>query len=202
MATGIELQHPVRSALLLGAALLTGVLVLRSPPSDDSTPAGPRLGLGYYVKGARLLGTGPDGQILYRVTTTAAEQALADGTITMRDVNVDYVPTAEVPWKLQADRGQIPPDRNIIELLGNVVATTEATAASPAVAGAQGRSISAPLLIRTDYLELDPEAYIARTERLVAVERSRDTLRARGMRVYLKQDRLQFNAEVRGRFLP
>jgi LPS export ABC transporter protein LptC len=202
MAIGIELQHPVRFALLLGAALLTSVLVLRNPPSDDPTPARPRLGLGYYVKQARLLGTGPDGQILYRVTTTAAEQLLADGTITMQDVTVDYAPAAQVPWKLRADRGQIPPDRNIIELLGNVVATTEATAVSPAVAGAQGRSISAPLLIRTDYLELDPEAYIARTERLVAVERSRDTLRARGMRVYLKQDRLQFNAEVRGRFLP
>ena len=60
----------------------------------------------------------------------------------------------------------------------------------------------APLLIRTDYLELDPDAYIARTERMVAVERSRDTLHARGMRVYLKQDRLQFQSEVRGRFLP
>jgi lipopolysaccharide export system protein LptC len=57
-------------------------------------------------------------------------------------------------------------------------------------------------LIRTDFLELDPEAYVARTESFVAVERDRDTLHARGMRVYLKQDRLQFNAEVRGRFLP
>ncbi len=202
MSTGIELQHPVRFTLLLGAALLTGFLVLRNRPADAPTPAGPRMGLGYYVKAARLTGTGPDGQILYRVTTTVAEQALADGTITMQDVNVDYVPAAQVPWKLRADRGQIPPDRNIIELLGNVVATTEATTVSPAVAGAQGRSIAAPLLIRTDYLELDPEAYIARTEQLVAVERSRDTLRARGMRVYLKQDRLQFNSEVRGRFLP
>lgn len=206
MSTGIELQHPVRFTLLLGAALLTGFLVFRSPSTDDATPAAAHLGFGYYVKDARLTGTGPDGQILYRVTTTAAEQVLADGTITMRNVTVDYEPAAQVPWKLRADRGQIPPDRNIIELLGNVVATTEATAVSPAVsqadAAAKGRTSTAPLLIRTDYLELDPEAYIARTERFVAVERDRDTLRARGMRVYLKQDRLQFNSEVRGRFLP
>ena len=202
MTHGIELQHPVRFTLLLGAALLTGFIVLRSPSTEEPTSPRARLGLGYYVKGARLSGTGPDGQILYRVTTMAAEQLLADGTITMRDVNVDYEPAAQVPWKLKADRGQIPPDRNIIELMGNVVASTEATAFGPAAAGAQGRSNAAPLLIRTDYLELDPEAYIARTERLVAVERSRDTLHARGMRVYLKQDRLQFNAEVRGRFLP
>ena len=202
MSTGIKLQHHVRFALLLGAALLTGFIVFRNPSTDDSTPAGPRLGYGYYVKEARLTGTGPDGQILYRVTTTAAEQVLADGTITMRDVTVDYEPTAQVPWKLRADRGQIPPDRNIIELVGDVVATTEATAVGPADAAAKDRASTVPLLIRTDYLELDPEAYIARTERFVAVERDRDTLLARGMRVYLKQDRLQFNAEVRGRFLP
>ena len=86
--------------------------------------------------------------------------------------------------------------------MGNVIAMTATTAISPADAAAKGHTSTAPLLIRTDYLELDPEAYIARTERPVAVERDRDTLRARGMRVYLKQDRLQFNAEVRGRFLP
>ena len=56
------------------------------------------------MKDARLTGTGPDGQILYRVTTTAAEQSLADGTITMQDVAVDYEPAAQVPWKLRADQ--------------------------------------------------------------------------------------------------
>jgi LPS export ABC transporter protein LptC len=195
----MELQHPVRFALLLGAAAATTYLVFSSPAEDTGTSAAPRLGLGYYVRDATLTGTGPDGQILYRVTTTNAEQLLADGTITMREVAVDYAPAAEVPWRLKADRGQIPPDRNIIQLSGNVVATTEATAASPSAAG--GRSSVAPLLIRTDYLELDPEAYIARTERMVAVERNRDTLQARGMRVYLKQDRLQFESRVQGRFL-
>jgi len=199
MSTGPEFQHPVRFAALLAAALITTFLVFRTASRDDAAPAAPRPGLGYYVKDARLTGTGPDGQILYRVSTTAAEQLLADGTITMRDVTVDYEPAAQVPWKLRADRGQIPPDRNIIELLGDVVA---ATAVNPADAATNSRSSAAPLLIRTDYLELDPEAYVARTESFVAVERNRDTLHAKGMRVYLKQDRLQFNAEVRGRFLP
>jgi len=185
--------------MLLAAALITTFLVFSTTSKDEAAPAAPRPGLGYYVKDARLTGTGPDGQILYRVSTTAAEQLLADGTITMQDVTVDYEPSAQVPWKLRADRGQIPPDRNIIELVGDVVA---ATAVNPADAAANSRSSTAPLLIRTDYLELDPEAYVARTESFVAVERNRDTLHAKGMRVYLKQDRLQFNAEVRGRFLP
>lgn len=195
----MELQHPVRLVLLVVAALATTWLVFSSPATEDDTPASPRLGFGYYVKDARLTGTDPDGRILYRVFTAEAEQTLSDGTITMRDVAVNYEPAAQVPWKLTADHGQIPPDRNIIQLTGEVIATT---VISPAVTGAGGRKSAAPLLIRTDYLELDPEAYIARTERMVAVERDRDTLRARGMRVYLKQDRLQFNADVRGRFLP
>lgn len=197
----MKLQHPVRFAMLLGAALLTSVLVYLGPSSEVAPPVTVRIGLGYYVKDARLTGTGPDGQILYRVTAVSAEQTLTDGTITMQDVAVDYEPAAQVPWKLKADRGQIPPDRNIIELAGHVVATTE-VAVVKSTAPPKGRTSTAPLLIRTDYLELDPEAYIARTERMVAVERSRDTLLARGMRVYLKQDRLQFQSEVRGRFLP
>lgn len=195
----MELQRPGRFALLVAGALATSWLVFNSPSTEVEESSGPRLGLGYYVRDARLTGSGPDGRILYRVSAAAAEQLLADGTITMQDVAVDYEPAAQVPWKLRADRGQIPPDRNIIALAGDVTATT---AASPATTGGGGRSSAAPLLIRTDYLELDPEAYIARTERMVAVERDRDTLRARGMRVYLKQDRLQFNSEVHGRFLP
>ena len=190
----MRLDHPVRLVFLTGTALLTSFLVFRNRGEDEPAPAPPRLGLGYYVKDARLTGTGLDGRVLYRVTTAAAEQPRRDGTITMRDVAVNYEPSAQVPWDLRADRGQIPPDRNIIQLAGNVVATTRATAG--------GQASPAPLLIRTDDLELDPEAFIARTEQMVEVERGRDTLHARGMRVYLKQDRLQFNAEVRGRFPP
>ncbi|MEQ1801202.1 MAG: LPS export ABC transporter periplasmic protein LptC [Gammaproteobacteria bacterium] len=195
----MELQHRGQLAVLAVAALASTWLVFRNPSTDVEAPSGPRLGLGYYVQDARLTGSGIDGRILYRVSAASAEQLLADGTITMRDVAVNYEPAAQVPWKLRADRGQIPPDRNIIELAGDVTATTTV---GPATTGVRGRSSAAPLLIRTDYLELDPEAYIARTERMVAVERDRDTLRARGMRVYLKQDRLQFSSEVRGRFLP
>jgi LPS export ABC transporter protein LptC len=187
--------------MLVGAAVLTSVLVYLAPSSEETPPPAARLGLGYYVKDATLTGTGEDGQILYRVTASAAEETLRDGTVTMQDVNVDYEPAGEIPWKLKADRGQIPPDRNIIQLSGEVVATT-GVAADKETAPPKGRTGTAPLLIRTDYLELDPETYIARTERMVAVERSGDTLRARGMRVYLKQDRLQFESEVRGRFLP
>ncbi len=187
-------RHPVRLALLVGGALATSLLVFLRPAGEPQRETVPRPGLGYYLKDATLTGTGEDGRILYAVRAAAAEQMLADGTVTLTDVNVDYSPGEQVPWRLRADGGQIPPDRTIILLSGDVVATTVPQA------GMAGNP--APLTIRTDYLELDPEAHIARTERAVTVERNRDTLSARGMRVYLKQDRLEFSAEVRGRFLP
>ncbi len=187
------IRHPWQLTLLAAAALLTTYAVLRGRPTTQPEPGPASLSPGYYVKQARLTGTGADGRILYQVTTTHAEQTMAGGLITMQNVNVDYKPPAQTPWNLRADHGQMPADRNIIALEGNVVATSAPVAAS--------RS-TGPLVIRTDYLELDPEAYIARTEHAVAVERNQDTLRARGMRVYFKQDRLQFNADVRARFLP
>lgn len=199
MNAGLDLQHPLRFAALVLVALATSWLAFRNPAPEEADAASPRLGLGYYVRDARLAGSGPDGQILYRVSTSGAEQRLADGTITMENVAVDYEPAARVPWQLRATRGRIPPDRTIIQLTGDVVATASAAAVPDAP---RDRRSAAPLLIRTDYLELDPDAYIARTESLVAVERDRDTLRARGMRVYLNEDRLQFNADVEGRFLP
>ncbi len=186
-------RHPWRLALLVSAALGTGYLVLRDHATGPPATGPASLGPGYYVKQARLIGTGTDGRILYEITTAEVLQAMTGGLITMRDVDVDYQPPAQPPWQLHADRGHMPADRNMITLEGDVVATSTSAAA--------GRAAE-PLVIRTDQLELDPEAYVASTEHPVVVERDRDTLRARGMRVFFKQDRLQFNADVHARFLP
>lgn len=180
-----QVQHPVRLVLLLAGALATTVLFVRGreqPARDES----PRLNVGYYVRDARLTGTGPDGRILYRVRAADVEQDLADGSVAMADIAVDYEPATDVPWTLTAREGRIPPGGNIIVLTGDVVASTPT--ATP------------PTLIRTDYLELDPDSYLARTAGDVTIERARDTLRARGMRIFLRQDRLELESEVQGVF--
>lgn len=188
MKGGTLVQHPRRVAILAVAAMLSIVLYMRGRQPAEPVSV-PEIGVGYYVRDARLLGTGPDGRMLYRLSAVTAEQVLADGAITMEQVALDYSPAGEAPWEMTAERGQIPPDRNIIILSGDVVATT--------------RSDDVPLTrIRTDYLEFDPDADMASTDHTVAVERDRGTLRARGLRVYLKQDRIQLIGEVRGSFAP
>jgi lipopolysaccharide export system protein LptC len=181
-------DRPVRLAVLALAAVASAVIYLREDEGDGAAP-GARLALGYYVRDAVLQGTGEDGRILYRVAAADARQVDAGGLVMLSDVRIDYTPTAGVPWDLVATQGQMPPDRTIIELSGEVVATA--------------REPGAPALsIRTEYLELDPEANVARTDRGVLVERARDTLRARGMRAYLKEDRLELETGVQGTFRP
>ena len=180
--------RPVRFAALTGAALASAVVYLGQREPERPAPAA-RLAPGYYVRDAVLEGTGDDGRVLYRVLADDARQVDAAGAIRLATVRVDYTPGGEVPWELTATQGQMPADRTIIELSGEVVATTRAPG-------------EAPLAIHTDYLELDPDAYVARTDRGVRVERARDTLRARGLRAYLKEDRIELETDVQGTFRP
>jgi LPS export ABC transporter protein LptC len=180
--------------ILLIAAIASSVIFMLAPGRQPPPQTRLRTEQGYYVREGTLTGTGADGRILYRITTKAARQNLDDGTISMQEVALRYAPAAGTPWDMRATRGQIPQDSNIIQLSGDVLVTS--------MAGDAANFRAAPLTIRTDYLELDPDTYIATTRRQVAIGRSRDTLHARGMRVYLKQDRLQLESEVRGNFLP
>jgi lipopolysaccharide export system protein LptC len=175
-------------ALSLGA--LGSAILLQLNTSDDAgTEFGPRLSIGYYMNEAQLSGTGDDGRILYQARAASAAQDLEDGTVKLQDVYVTYDPATEIPWALQANSGRIPRDGNIIELRGNVVARTRD----------EGRP---PMTIRTDYLELDTETYIADTQEKVAIDYTSNKVFATGMRAFFKEDRLQLLSNVNGKFVP
>ena len=175
--------------LLLIAAVASGVLVLRNSPQDSGRKPGFELGIGYYMKQAELVRTGETGQVLYRVQTDEATQIDEDGIIEMDLVRVSYEPLTEVPWDLRADKGHILPDRNIIQLTGDVVAKTRG-------------ETQAPIRISTDFLELDTDTYIANTDRDVAIDYTNNRIFATGLRAYLKEERLQLISKVNGLFIP
>ena len=102
---------------------------------------------------------------------------------------LEYEPRAAVPWDLRADKGRMPPEGDILRLSGEVVAVTRADS------GADAR-------ILTDYLEIDPRTFVAYTDRAVTIELAGDRIFATGMRVFLKEDRLQLIADVTGKFTP
>ena len=185
----MDLRYLLSLIALLGGAVASGVLLLRTSPEDVEADVSPRLGLGYYLKGAQLTGTGDDGLPLYRMSARTASQSLTDGTVDMLEVQMIYEPVTNVPWDVRADAGHLPPDGNIIQLSGNVVAVAR-EGDQPATT------------IRTDYLELDPDTSIAETQSKVTVDYAGNRIFATGMRVYFKEDRLQLKSNVNSKFVP
>ena len=185
----MDVRNTATIVTLLLAAVGSGVLLLSNTDKDDGPESGPRLSIGYYMTDAQLVGTGDDGKILYRASTKTAAQNFDDDVIKMEGVFVTYDPPAEIPWALRANTGTIPPDGNIIQLTGDVVARAQDAGATV-------------VTIRTDFLELDTETYIANTSHKVAIDYSSNRVFATGMRAYFKEDRLQLISNVNGKFFP
>jgi LPS export ABC transporter protein LptC len=118
---------------------------------------------------------GQDGNILYRVTAAEAAQSLDDESIRMTDVHLIYEPASDIPWDMVADTGRIPPDGNIIQLEGRVLAVSR-----------DGNESATT--IRTSYLEVDPERRTANTEARVIVEFDKRKVNATGLQADLERN--------------
>jgi LPS export ABC transporter protein LptC len=178
----------LRFVLLAAAAIASTVLFLQTrPPKVDPIKA--RLSLAYYLDQAELTGTGPDGDTLYRVRTARASHTVEDNSIAMTDVEMIYTPDSPEGWNLNATRGRIPADANIIELTGTVVVTP-------------GENNSAGTTITTNRLDVDPATRQARTSQPVVVDYEGQTLNAVGMEADLKRNRVKLLSDVNGEFAP
>ena len=144
---------------------------------------------GFYLKSARILGTGPDGSLLYELHAQHAEEQL-DGSIEFTGVRLDYSPETDVPWTVKADSATILPVQQRVQLRGHVRATSS-----------QGFSDS-DTEIRTQYLELDPQRYVAETEERVQIRIGARSLTATGMLASLNDSRLELKSNVSGKFVP
>lgn len=144
---------------------------------------------GFYLKSARILGTGPDGSLLYELHAQHAEEQL-DGSIEFTGVRLDYSPETDVPWTVRADNATILPVQQRVQLRGHVRATS-----------AQGFSDS-DTEIRTQYLELDPQRYVAETDERVQIRIGARSLTATGMLASLNDSRLELKSNVSGKFVP
>jgi LPS export ABC transporter protein LptC len=152
-------------------------------PSLDATQRG------YYLKSARILGTGPDGQLLYELQAGHAEQ-LDDERVSFTEVRLHYSPQSEVPWTVNADSAMVHKERQRVLLRGHVRATS-----SEGFAGEDTE-------IRTQYLEIDPENYVAETDERVQLRIGPRSLTATGMLASLQENRVELKSNVSGKFAP
>jgi LPS export ABC transporter protein LptC len=152
------------------------------------TPGTPATG-GFYLKAARILGTGPDGHLLYEIDAAYAEQQAGNG-IAFQNVQIRYAQGSQIPWILNADAATITQDQQRVILTGHVTAVN--------AGGFDGKDAE----IRTQYLEFEPETYRAETDSRVQIRVGPRSITATGMLALLQENRLELKSNVSGKFVP
>lgn len=184
----LSVRNFILIALLTVAALGSWYLA-RQDSGDDAEITYDGAQRGYYLKSARILGTGEDGNLLYEIQAERAEQKDKD-RIDFTTVSINYSPASEVPWSVNADTATIKGKGNRVLLRGHVRAISSE--------GFSGSDTE----IRTQYLELDPEAYLAETDHRVQIRIGARSLTATGMLASLKDNTLELKSNVSGKFVP
>lgn len=182
-------RNTIKLVLLIAAVLGSWYLTRTNSTSDSATDYNGVEHRGYYLTSARILGTGPDGGLLYEIDAARAEQQV-DNRILFSDVRIQYSPQSDVPWTINADFATLYPDQPRLHLRGHVRAISER--------GFSGDETE----IRTQYLEFDPEKYVAETNERVQIRIGTRSLTGTGMLASLNEDRMEIKSNVSGRFIP
>ena len=175
-------------AVVAGGALLLNLLA--GSPDDATESAAAADERGYYLTDARLTELGADGRPRVVVRASSIEQQLADQSVHLAQIELDYTTQKQGEWRVTADRGRMPSDRGSLLLAGNVL-----------VVGAAERS-AGQAIIRTDELAYDTRTNVVQTAAPVTVDMGPHQLRGRGMRVSLNQGTLRLESNVYGQFNP
>jgi LPS export ABC transporter protein LptC len=177
------------AAFLVVAAAATW-LWSRPPAPAPLSAAVESVPLGYYLRGARLVGSDEDGHITYTVTADQASEVPGEDALALEGVRVQYMPQAEVSWVVTAAHATIPADGAYLTLTGNVELRNQP---------ADGRE---PTVVATEALLFTPDRFSAESSTAVEVTIGDDVVRAVGLKARLKEDSLQLESEVHGRFVP
>jgi len=185
----ISTRDTVGLAILTAAAMASWYLARSDSDDGQDSASFEATQQGYYLKSARILGTGTDGHLLYELLAERAEQQ-GDNRVSFTDVRLNYSPQSEVPWTVNADTATIHPDEQRVLLQGHVRAVSNE--------GFSGNDTE----IRTQYLEIDPENFTATTDERVQIRIGARSLTATGMLASLKENTLELKSNVGGKFAP
>lgn len=181
-----------RIFIALALLVVTVVSVLTGKRAQDvSTPAAqtepPQPG--YYMKRARIVETGKDGEPLYRVEADRLQQNPADNSIEMDDLKLVYHTESDRDWTLTAAQGFVPPGAQTLNLVGNVTIAGQPQAEQPSA------------VVHTSRLSVDTLTHVATTRERVDIEWGPRRLSTMGLTADLKGERLQLESSVHGRFV-
>lgn len=181
------------TVLLVAAAAASWLLVNQPLPeslapgnSTTTTPAE----IGYYARHATVVGTQKDGSRLYELNAREITHYPHDNSVVLRHVDLSYHAETDVPWTLQSEVGRLSETGDEIQLSGNVRVVSHP------------ESEADRIIVTTTKLTIRPEENLALTDEPVRIQLGRHTLAGTGMKAYLKEERLELQSNVYGRFTP
>lgn len=182
-------QRVVTILALLAGGVVMFTLLAGSGDDATVTAVAPEE-RGYYLTDATLTELAVDGKPRVVVRAREIEQQLADESVVLQHLELDYTTARAGAWHATADRGRMTSDRSSLLLDGNV-----RVAGSPEASG--GRA-----LIVTDELTYDTRSSVIQTSAPVSVQFGTHHLDGRGLRVALNDGTLRLESSVHGTFTP
>lgn len=192
MRSAAQRARVLRRRLLTSAAIVAAAWlaygVLAGGEQDEFEAAGTDDDRGYYVDTAKLTEFGPDGAPRVVLHADSIEQRLADQSVLLKDLRLDYRTAEAGAWTVTAAQGRMPVAANSLLLSGDVEVT--------------GQEERGTAVIRTDQLSYDTVTSVIQTAEPVAVDFGAHHLEGRGLRVVLNDGTLRLESNVHGRFVP
>jgi LPS export ABC transporter protein LptC len=174
------------AAIVAGAWLGYGVLVGGDDDEFESAAADDERG--YYVNAATLTEFGPDGAPRIVLRADSIEQRLADQSVLLSNLELDYQTPEAGAWTVTAAQGRMPAAATALLLSGDVLVT--------------GHEARGAAVIRTDQLSYDTVTSVIQTAEPVSVQFGPHSLQGRGLHVVLNDGTLRLESNVHGRFVP
>jgi LPS export ABC transporter protein LptC len=175
--------------VLLGAAAVASWIYSRPEPAQaPRRSGGDDAPLGYYLSGARIVGTDENGREAYRILAGRLEEQTGADRLLLERVQIEYHPTDRVPWIITAGNGSAPKDRSRLELGGRVELRSSPTDGS------------APVHVATESLRFDPNTSDAESDTPTDLSVGDWKLSGKRLRANLKDERLKLESDVHGKF--
>ena len=141
----------------------------------------------FYLKSSKIISTDESGIHLFTMDAKYAEQE-STNIINFYDVKISYSPQSKISWIITSDKAIKIANADFFLLEGNVKASTL-------------KESSQETIVLTDQLEVDPQRYLIKTEKMVTINIDGNNLSAEGMMAILNEDRLELKSKIKGKFL-